>query len=380
MRIELIADPARLSELAAAWAALHDREPGAEIFATPAWVLAWYECVGRLTGRRLAAVAVWSADELAGLFLLQGSRRLGLAILEFTGFPRHADRMSVVLDPAREDAVMDAFAAWLAGRDDWDVLSLRCFGAMSRQPEALASALRKAGLLHLVRSDSTTYFVDLTAYADIEAYLNEYRSGRTRKALRRHARRLAADHGGQWHLYRDLDDALLDDLADLDTRRSARGAAQRAFFGDPANLQFMRALARRAAGQDLWRISALRPADRVLAYDISFQYRGRRLSYQTAFDRELVAYSAGNLALIEALRQAIDERAAEFDFLAGDEGYKENWCRDARQCRWVLAFRGTLRSRQAYAYHRWVKPLRSRLAAGPLGSLIPRGLRDRLDI
>lgn len=380
MHVEMIDRPERLAEIEGPWLGLLVRSGSHEIFATPAWTLAWHESVGARAGRSLAAVALWDDGQLAALFLLQRSRRLGLEVLEFTGHPRHADRMDVVLDPDRRDEVFRAFAAWLLTRDGWDVLSLRVFGAASDQPEALAAALAEAGLRHLVRPDASTYYIDLGPFADVEAYLARFRGGRTRKALRRHARRLAEDHQGTWRVHRQMDEPLLRHMAELDTQRSLRGAQERAFFGDEANLEFMRSLARRLAGQDDWRITALWSQDRLLAYDLSFQHLGCRLSYQTAFDKALVAYGVGNLTLIEAIGGAIADGCREFDFLAGDEGYKENWCNDARRCRWVLAFSGSPRSRGAYGYQRWLKPLRARLGRGRLAALVPRRIRDRFDV
>lgn len=380
MHVELIGDPGRLAEIEGSWQGLLAQSGFHEIFATPSWTQAWFECVGGPAGRRLAAVALWEGEQLAALFMLQRSRRLGLEVLEFTGYPRHADRMDVAVDPARQDEAFGAFAAWLAALDDWDVLSLRCFGAATDQPEAMAAALAAAGLKHLVRPDAATYHIDLAPFADVESYLAQVRSGRTRKALRRHARRLAETHGAAWKYHRELDESLLKEMVELDTGRSLRGAQERAFFGEAANLDFVRSLMRRQAGQDFWRVTALWAGDRLLAYDLSFQHLGRRLSYQTAFDRSLVGFGAGNLTLIEAIGAAIAEGCREFDFLAGDEGYKENWCHDARRCRWVLAFSGSPRSQGAYAYQRWLKPLRARMGQGRLGALVPRRLRDRFDV
>ena len=380
MRIEPIDTPERLQELAGAWSNLLDGNDPHEIFATWRWVRTWHESVGARAGARLAVWVVRDGDRPAAIFPLQRSRRLGLEILEFTGFPRHADRMEIVADPDRLDAACRAFAAGLAERRDWDVLSLRCFGAEKPQPEVLARALDEAGLCNLLRDDAVTYYIDLRPYADLDAYLGDHRSRRTRKALRRHARRLQEDHRGEWRVHRRLDDSLLEAMADLDVNRSVRGADDRAFFGDPDNLSFFRGLARRSEGHDPWRITALQDGDRLLAYDMSFQHLGRRLSYQTAYDVSLAAYGVGNLALVEAIGGAIAEGCREFDFMAGDEGYKENWCRDGRRCRWLLAFSGTARSRLAWSYERHVKPLRTRLAGGPVARLVPRSLRDRLDV
>lgn len=381
MRVELIETTDGLEALAPEWRDLLQRAESTDLFVQPEWLIAWARAVAAPRQCRLACFAVRQpCGDLVALIPMQSSRKMGARMLGFAGFPRHADRMDAIFDPACEQDAMAAFANELAGRTDWDVLAMRHAGAFSGYPRRLSAALSATGLRTHLAHDACTWNIDLTRYASLEEYLSEYRSARSRKAMRRDARRLAENVGAHWRMCHEMDEATLDAIVDLDCRRTYRAQKGQAFFLDPANRAFIEELARLRPDPDFWHLTILANDAQVLCFELSFDIQGRRMSYQTAFDLSLASYGAGNLALIEALRHAWHDGCREFDFLAGDEAYKAKWCRDNRQTWRLGAYRNTPVGRSAHLYHRYVKPMRRKLAAGPLAAIVPEAIREKLDI
>ena len=180
--------------------------------------------------------------------------------------------------------------------------------------------------------------------------------------------------------YRDIDETLLDEMADLDVNRSTRGARGDAFFCNPANWEFMRALVRRLRRRDMLRMVALQDRNRMLPFELSFHYDRRNFAYQASFDKALSNLGLGNLAYIESVRRAIEQDSKEYDFLVGDDDYKQKWCRHWRRARSLRAYRPSLSTMPAQAYHRWVKPIRRRLGESRLAKAVPARIRRRLDL
>ena len=78
------------------------------------------------------------------------------------------------------------------------------------------------------------------------------------------------------------------------------------------------------------RLFELRLNDTPVAATYCFAYDGRYRFYQGAFDERYRHYSVGLVAMGLTIRAAIDEGAADYDLLYGDESYKWLWARETR--------------------------------------------------
>jgi CelD/BcsL family acetyltransferase involved in cellulose biosynthesis len=78
--------------------------------------------------------------------------------------------------------------------------------------------------------------------------------------------------------------------------------------------------------------------------------------YSTGYDERWARYGPGRRIMAHAIRSAIDEGAAGFDFLRGDEAYKEQWRAEARYDRRLFlprTMRGRLLVMMRSARNRW---------------------------
>src|SRR5207245_43184 len=76
------------------------------------------------------------------------------------------------------------------------------------------------------------------------------------------------------------------------------------------------------------RLSELRLDGRPAASLYGFRYRDTFSFYQSGFDPAYARDSVGLVTMGLAIRSAIEEGAAEYDLLHGDEAYKFQWARE----------------------------------------------------
>ena len=68
---------------------------------------------------------------------------------------------------------------------------------------------------------------------------------------------------------------------------------------------------------------------RIEAVLYCFAFRDRTCYYQGGFEPTLGKLSLGTVLTSHAIRAAVDEGRSEFDFLRGEEPYKDRWTRGA---------------------------------------------------
>ncbi len=78
------------------------------------------------------------------------------------------------------------------------------------------------------------------------------------------------------------------------------------------------------------RFYSLNVEEKIIAVLYCFRYKDTILFYQSGYDSEWQNYSPGRLLMAYAIKNAISEKAKEFDFLRGNEDYKNSWTGEFR--------------------------------------------------
>lgn len=378
MRLELIENVQRLKALQNQWLALMPQCDANDFFLLPQWFFAWWSAFKQ--GKSLFFIAAWRNERLCGLFPLIKIRKGPFRVIMFAGLPR-AGRMDFLLTGDCRIECLIHFSNWLSNRTDWDLLSLRTFGSFSSTPGELDRILAKLGTSRIFTAEAPSYYIPIDEYTDLGRYLSENRSAKTRKAFRRKKRKLINAHKAQWEITNQLSDALVEEMAELDTQRSIRGISGRSFFSEPQNTRFLKQLGRELAPEDHIRAVCLRIDGKLAAFDLLFIYAGNALSYQTAFDRSIHSTGAGNLTLLESLQLSFDERLKTYDFLCGDDNYKSEWTNHYHRNHRLQVYGKGMRANMLFFYHHLIKPIRRRIKSIPaVQNLLSRKNRLRWDI
>jgi CelD/BcsL family acetyltransferase involved in cellulose biosynthesis len=145
-------------------------------------------------------------------------------------------------------------------------------------------------------------------------------SKKNRHELRRKLRRLGTVEGVSWYALasaEEVEGAMNDFLALL---RLSKEAKYR--FLTPEREAFFRSIARELGAMGLVRLFFMEIGGERVASALCFDYGSSRLLYNSGYNPQYGYYSVGLLLKAFAIKSAIEEGRAYFDFLRGNESYK----------------------------------------------------------
>lgn len=379
MQAELIDKIERLYAIKPLWDNLLARFPARDFFLLPHWFFAWWDVFKK--GKSLFFVALWKKKELYGLFPLYKTNKGPFGIISFTGHPRLADRMDFIISPGHEKECLSLFSSWIFSRHDWDLLSLRQFAPFSNNSELLNQILEKSGKRCNLSIDDHCHFISTDKYQGFDAYLKSAISKSRRSSLRKMGNRLNRCEEVEWNVLNSVDDSMVDEMAELDSKRSARGLKGLSFFHSPLNKVFLKRLSKQIINHENVLLFTLRIHGSLSSYALIFKYNNKLLGYQTSFDMNLSRLSVGTQTFFQCIKYAFENNYEELDFLRGEHAYKNIYTQTYRQNKCLFVYKGNLKSYILYLYHIRIKPLLKRLKNYALvEKLVPANFRSKLDI
>lgn len=341
-----VADLAEIQSSREEWNRLVDAMRFPTPFATWEWVTAWHE--------------QFQANSLPWvLFVRQGGRLLG--ILPLTRPPRPvllrwlmgslaemlgagqvgADHLDLIVEPGHAPGCAQAINEFLRkGSVLWRELHFPLVTADSElhaQGGQLGSGLRN----HVRRRSTAPY---LPIAGTFEDYLQGL-SSNERYKLRSRTRKLLGMPGVEYHRFkRDERDRALDLLFALHHRRSEEKSVVSSFARPEVEAFHRRLLAHMPWDQVVLR--GLRRDSEVFAMFYGYRVGQRMFYFQLGYDPAWSATSPGLVLLTRTIREAFDIGCVEYNFLQGDESFKQTWTKESRSlfdCRlYSDGLRGTL--------------------------------------
>ncbi len=280
-------------------------------FVLPPWLVAWTETLGR------------SVDPLVLCARVEG-RVIGIAPLMirdgtvlFLGDPDVCDCFDCVVAPGFESVFLEAALLHLKALGVAELI-LGPVRADSIVLGALPEVLHRLGLHPDIRRSGESFEVELPE--DWESFLGRL-TGKQRHEVRRKMRRF--QEAGAVNLRcadrpREIAVAMEDFLRLFRLNRPEKAA----FMQAPME-GFFRALAERLGDAGLLRLFSLDLERRPVASAFCLDHGGRRYLYNNGYDEHYGRLSVSLLCKILSVQDAIHAGLAIYDFLKGDEVYKE---------------------------------------------------------
>jgi CelD/BcsL family acetyltransferase involved in cellulose biosynthesis len=329
---EVITKRAALRSYEPEWRELAERRDNA--FITPEWFWAWLESYKEAAE---PAVIVVRRDDgsLLGLIPLVAMSTGRPRTLRFAG-AAHADHLHPVCLQEDEEVVATAAVAAMAELDhSWTVAVLDNVDADGRWWRALARAPLVVGVA--ASRDTVLPVIDLAA-GGWDGYLAT-RGRNFREQARRYPRRLERGHDVSYR--RTVDESELDrDMSIFfrlhDARWDGRGGSS---LSDPSVRRFQLGFARSALARGWLRLWFLEVDGSPVAAWYGWRVGNRYAYYQAGFAPEWAHLSVGFVLLVHTVRSAIDEGAAHYDMLLGEESYKSRFTASSRPVRTVTLSR-----------------------------------------
>lgn len=305
----VLRNPAEIRSLTPQWIDIYGRCPGATPFQRPEWVLAWIDA---FAPRELFAIEVRDRQRLVGLALLLIYPRDDQSVLAFAG-GGVSDYLGMLCEAGREADVLQAVIATVQA--DWNVLELTDLRANSE-------ILKLHSLKPYIREHDLCSVLDLPGTHDELLHIF---SKRQRANLRNASSRLDRAGGGivEAATQENLSE-FLDDLFRLHTTRWSQ-SGEPGVLRDARVRQFHRFCAPALHAQGILKLHRMRVNGHTAAILYSLWDRDTVFCYLQGFDLAYATLSPGTQLMFAVMSEAIDASIRKFDFLRGQEAYKQHW-------------------------------------------------------
>jgi len=352
------ADRAAIDELHDEWDRLVARDSGATVYQTWEWNRAWWQAFGK--GKALRLLMVHDGPDLVGLAPFYVRKHLGTPLrrLAFVG-TGVSDYLHVLAADGAERPVFAEVCQYLIHGRGFDFADLQQLPETSRFADYLKrnaghgcnGSANGSGRRALLRP------MELCPYVPLPTTWEQF--------LRRLSKRMRANIGYYTRLAnRDLPEVAFE-LCEGEAIPEAMTALFRlhqrrwrsrmlpGVLGSRSVRGFHYEVAERFHERGWLRLHIVRGAGTIVAALYCFNYRNRYYYYLGGFEPELGKYSLGTTLTAEAVRNAIAEGCAEFDFLRGEEAYKERWKPEGRRnVEYLVAVPGSWRAEATLALNR----------------------------
>jgi len=316
------------------WNALLARSGLSSAFLTFEYAYSWWTqfCAG-VSNRSLKLLALRDGKSIVGLApLYLRHAPNGVREIRFIGSGElvSPDYLDFIIDPKVDPVHARRLFLHLLQQDQtWDRLHLtdvidhESFGqAVADQSSELESMRETAAVC---------------AYATLPSTWDEFivrLSSKFRHNLKRSLRILLTDEGARFETAATHAqvDAILDALREMHTERwAAQNRTSR--YQNHGYFGFHKRVAHALLDTGHLRLHWLMHADGPLAILYCYRYGTKIFYYSGSFaaHARLTRHSPGNTLRAMAIQSAIAEGCTEFDFLPGDNDYKELWCNAKRQ-------------------------------------------------
>lgn len=328
--------PSTLTELEP-YAEQWDQLAGGVPFRGWTWLSSWWRHYGPRNRsedrrKRLAAICVFDdAGALVGVapWYLDSSPLHG-RVLRFLGSGKVcSDHLTVLCQPSREDAVLEAMADYLienvrsrrSDRLSWDLLALDAVDASDRTIAALAAYLGIAGCTIHRRPGPHCWRIELPT--DWNTYVNSLESKNLRRDLRRLARNFVETNRAVLRSVRRLEE--LPDAMNLFVelhQRRRESLGETGCFASPQFLAFYRDVVPELLRRGHLHLCWMEIDGRPVAAEYQLSGNGVLYAYMVGMSPDAVHCQPGKLNNMLVLQDALQNGYRAFDFLRGDERYK----------------------------------------------------------
>jgi CelD/BcsL family acetyltransferase involved in cellulose biosynthesis len=316
MQVSEIGSFEALERLRPEWVALWDRTPTAGPFQHPDWQLVWWRYLGH--GELMVLTVRDRADLVAvAPFYIHADNGKRVRQLTLLG-NGISDTCDILLDQGVRGLAPALTGGLLARQDYWNCCDFRDVPAGSVLISTMARQLGGS-----IEEDAPCVVVALD-----DSWLAEGAGVLAAKFLAdlRRCRRRAEEFGRLrvgWAAPEEIPDAL-DELFNVHACRWRKLGTAGVLSGSDLEA-FHREIAQRFAQRRWLRLYRLHFGARIAAANYGFCLRSRAYSYIGGFDPDLASFSPGRIIIHQAICDAAQEGAVEFDFLRGAEAYKYRW-------------------------------------------------------
>jgi CelD/BcsL family acetyltransferase involved in cellulose biosynthesis len=280
-------------------------------FVLPLWMEAWWRSFGR---GRPDILAVRRRGEPVGVapLMIQGDTA------RLIGDVNVCDHLDVITAPGESEFFLHALCNHLRGRGVGRLV-FELLRPDSIVLQEIAPAARRRGLGVVVEPKDAS--LEFALPESWEGYL-EMLTGKQRHELRRKLRRL--DHAGH-HVFQPVSDPERLVMAmEVFFKLFRSNRRDKSEFMQAPMVAYFKTLSQALAKEDRLRLFFLTIRDVPAAAAMCFHHHGTMYLYNSAYDDQYQALSAGILCKALSIRESIRSGMQAYDLLRGAENYKRH--------------------------------------------------------
>jgi CelD/BcsL family acetyltransferase involved in cellulose biosynthesis len=334
-----------IERLAPQWRSLCMEGPNNEPFYQPEWFAAWLRAF-KPPGE-LLLITAYIEGRLAGVLPLVDhlSFRTGFPVRKLRGAANvHSCRFDLIRGADRDgNPAVSAIWNFLRDLSEWDVIELPDVPE-GGAGELLLELARKDGYLTGAWESIRSPYIPLAGVKDASAVP---RSGHFRRNLRRRLSKAQAQYRVCLRRSDTADPSALKRFYELEAA-GWKGRLGTSIASDVATRRFYDEIACTAARFGYFSLYLLEFDGQAVAAHYGLTWEGRYYSPKVAYDERFAAYGPGHLIVDAILRDCLERRTREFDFLGPSMEWKSEWTGETRKHAHCYVFRRGLAGRVLY--------------------------------
>ncbi len=311
MEVRILTTEAMLAELRHDWRDLC-RRAARTVFEDPEWFECWWQFLGKPGKPHLHVAVGMEGGRLVAVAPLIVAQRRGVRILQWAGTETF-DYCDSTLEHERYGPPLWQAIARSSGFDIARLDDVRPDAACRPALNDLARPVRERQARHIRIEDPSG-----------EAWFGTALSSSARSLFRRRIRQYEGSGVLAFEVTRGP--RMPSDVLEALVRHKRAWHAQRGQIGivdRPGAVEFVRRLAAAAAERGVLHLSALRCGDQIVATHFGFLRQGILLQWFPAYAPSWKRLSPGTVLLFKLISWCADNGVREFDFMRGDEDYKD---------------------------------------------------------
>jgi len=325
MRVARITESAEIGSLADGWNCLTRANP----LRSWQWLATWWKYYGG--DRELYVLAVYNDDNLlVGLAPLFREQRGSTGqVLQWLGAGDVCtDYMTILTSHEYEQSAISTLSDWLVDHSNdpdhgWDLIELEGVAENDTSLTSFIALLDEKGCATHCRKDLCCWRLPLAE--SWESFLASMSKSR-RKKIKKWQRALTENPSLSVHRARNEDELTngMRSFVDLHQRRRTSLGEPGCFACDTFT-GFLHESAHRLFATEMLELFWLEHIGRPVAAEFDLVDGDTIYGYQSGIDPEALQYSPGNLLGTAIMRHGIETERTTYDFLRGNERYKQWW-------------------------------------------------------
>lgn len=329
MQIKLYTDFEELRGIEDEWDRLVSRSDDPQIFYHWAWIDAYYKA-GMKDGAKPFIVSVWSNNQLVGIaplkIAIKNSGLLKMRLL--TNFlTEFIDYSTFMIDKTLnvKTVLKRICVCILEHQGEWDVIKLYNFNSNSRSTWVLQEIMANAGFV-----DVGSYVGVVASYIDLNTDYERVFSKKQLKNIERRRKKAEKEFRVETVIGQSIKAEYWEKLLDFH-----KSAWNKKGFSDDSSQLFYKELIDHRIIKENTEFSYLLLNDTLAAGHFGFLYNNKVYYYIPSYDKNYSKYGVGQILLQEMIDYYKDRGFDTFDFLRGDESYKDGW---TERCQFLYIF------------------------------------------